>query len=269
MAPLVNSLGGAPKFVMLFREDELEGLIEEEFVEKEEEDDLKYFNTFPTREELEYHEWLLKNPHPSWVRAKVRKGNLSNIKIPCMIGYFLKEQIYIDLESPINVMSRLYYYWIMNDGLKSREKLLNPRKTCKFVGRVRDIEVFLGNFTYEFDLMVLEYVSSFIDHYMGRMVLGKPSVKQSKLTNDKEEGTIMFEKNKVTFKMPYNMESMKNANLIVQSLSCEPSCLGGEPEFVMLFREEELEEEIEEEFLEEEEEDDLEYFNTFPTREEL
>ncbi|GJZ21316.1 hypothetical protein Tco_0558355 [Tanacetum coccineum] len=35
---------------------------EEEVKEEEEEDDLEYFNIFITREELEYHEWLLNNP---------------------------------------------------------------------------------------------------------------------------------------------------------------------------------------------------------------
>ncbi|GKE34895.1 MAK10-like protein, partial [Tanacetum coccineum] len=33
-------------------------------LEKEEEDDLEYFNTFPSMKELEYHKWLLKNPRP-------------------------------------------------------------------------------------------------------------------------------------------------------------------------------------------------------------
>ncbi|GJW93318.1 hypothetical protein Tco_0172990 [Tanacetum coccineum] len=40
-------------------------------------------------------------------------GNLDNIKISCMVGQFFKRQAYIDPESPINVMSKLNYYWIM------------------------------------------------------------------------------------------------------------------------------------------------------------
>ncbi|GJW71893.1 hypothetical protein Tco_0128810 [Tanacetum coccineum] len=72
---------------------------DEEVEEEEEEDDLEYFNIFPTREELEYHEWLLKNP------------------------------------------------------------------------------------------------PSVTDHYLGEMVLGNPFVKESKLIHDKDEGTVMFEKN--------------------------------------------------------------------------
>ncbi|GJT81846.1 hypothetical protein Tco_1056188 [Tanacetum coccineum] len=30
-------------------------------------DEIEYFDTFPTFEELEYHEWLLKYPKPSWI----------------------------------------------------------------------------------------------------------------------------------------------------------------------------------------------------------
>ncbi|GJZ46351.1 hypothetical protein Tco_0593947 [Tanacetum coccineum] len=74
---------------------------------EEEKDDLEYFDTFPTIEELGYHEWLLNNPRPLWVSCKVKTGNLNNIQISCMIGQFLKEQAYIDLDLPINVMSGL------------------------------------------------------------------------------------------------------------------------------------------------------------------
>nr|GEV77008.1 hypothetical protein [Tanacetum cinerariifolium] len=108
------------KFELWFENDESHESLaySEEELEEEEEDDLEYFDTFPTKEELKYHEWLLKNPQPSW-------------------------------------------------GLKSREKPSNPRKTCNFVARVRGIKLFVGNFTYEYDFMVLEDVSSVIDHYLG------------------------------------------------------------------------------------------------------
>ncbi|GKE09526.1 protein kinase-like domain, concanavalin A-like lectin/glucanase domain protein [Tanacetum coccineum] len=166
-----SCLKGEPKAVMLFRKDDLEEEIEEEFEEEEEEDGIEYFNTFPTREELEYHEYLLKNPRPSWIRAK-----------------------------------------IMNKGLESRKKSSNPNKICNFVGRVRGIKVFVDNFTYECDFMILEDVSSVIDYYLGGMILGKPFVKVYKLIYDKEEGTIMFEKNdeKLTLKMPHKMERFKD-----------------------------------------------------------
>ncbi|GJU51994.1 hypothetical protein Tco_1221549 [Tanacetum coccineum] len=183
--------------------------------EEEEEDDLEHFHTFPTIEELGYHEWILKNPRPSWVNAKVREGNLNNIKISCMIGHFLKRHAYIDLESPINVMSRLNYYWIMSKGLESRRKPSNPKKVCNFVRRVRGLKVFVGNFTYECDFVIVEDTTSVIDHYLGEMVLGKPFIKESALVYNKDEGTVMFEKDnkKITFKMPHKMERFKHIDI--------------------------------------------------------
>ncbi|GJS93869.1 hypothetical protein Tco_0800837 [Tanacetum coccineum] len=57
---------------------------------------IEYFDTFPTMEELEYREWLLKYPKPSWVTS-------------------LKDKAYIDLKSPINVMSKKHYDMVMKD----------------------------------------------------------------------------------------------------------------------------------------------------------
>ncbi|GJY44968.1 protein kinase-like domain, concanavalin A-like lectin/glucanase domain protein [Tanacetum coccineum] len=120
-------------------------------------------------------------------------------------------------------MYRLYYYWIMNEKLESRKKPSNPSKTCNFVGRVRGLKVFVGSFTYECDFMVLEDVNSVIDCYLGEMILGKPFVKQYKLTYDKEEGTVMFEKNdeRITFKMPHKMEIFKDIFEPTQTISLE------------------------------------------------
>ncbi|GKC31428.1 hypothetical protein Tco_1038722 [Tanacetum coccineum] len=183
-----------------------------EETEEEEEDDPEYFDIPPTIEELSYHEWLLKNPRPPWVNAKIKTGNLDNIKISCMVGQFLKRQAYIDPESPINVMSRLNYYWIMSEGLKLRRKLSNHKKISNFVGRVKRLKVFVGNFTYECDFVMLEDTTSVIDHYLGGMVFGKPFVKETGLVYNKDEGTVTFEKDeeKITFKMPHKMERFKH-----------------------------------------------------------
>ncbi|GJV79768.1 MAK10-like protein [Tanacetum coccineum] len=150
-------------------EEEFEEETEEE-IEEEDEDSPKHFDTFPTMKELRYHEWLLKNPRPPWVKAKVRTGNLNNVKFSCMIGHFDKKQAYLDMESPINVMSRLHYNWIMIKRLGPRRKPSNPGKICNFVGKVKGLKVFVGNFTYECDFMVLEDTTSVIDHDLGSVV---------------------------------------------------------------------------------------------------
>ncbi|GJY02239.1 MAK10-like protein [Tanacetum coccineum] len=192
-------------------EEEFEEETEDE-IEEEEEDSSKHFDTFPTMKELRYHEWILKNPRPPWVKAKVRTRNLNNVKFSCMIGHFDKKQAYLDMESPINLMSRLHYNWIMSKRLGPRRKPSNPKKICNFVRRVKGLKVFVGNFTYECNFMVLEDTTSVIDHDLGSVIFGKQFVEATGLVYDREEGTITFEKDKkkIVFKMPHKMEMFKH-----------------------------------------------------------
>ncbi|GJU95141.1 MAK10-like protein [Tanacetum coccineum] len=172
--------------------------------EEEEEDDPEHFDTFLIMKELRYHEWLLKNPWPPWIKAKIRTGNVNNVKFSCMIGQFNKEQAYLDLESTINVMSRLHYNWIMSNRLEPRMKPSNPKKNYNFIGRVKGLRVFVRNFTYECDFMVLEDTTCVIDRYLGSVVFRKPFIEATGLAYNKEEGTVMFkrDKEKIMFKMP-------------------------------------------------------------------
>ncbi|GKA28967.1 hypothetical protein Tco_0715212 [Tanacetum coccineum] len=54
-------------------------------IEEEEEDCPKHFDTFPTMKELRYHEWILKNPRPLWVKAKSQgaKSFIGNFTYEC------------------------------------------------------------------------------------------------------------------------------------------------------------------------------------------
>nr|GFB93857.1 hypothetical protein [Tanacetum cinerariifolium] len=74
--------------VILNKENEAEeeSSVKPRETKEEEEDDSKHFNSFPTMKELRYHEWLLKNPRPPWVKAKIKTGNVNNVKFSCMIG---------------------------------------------------------------------------------------------------------------------------------------------------------------------------------------
>ncbi|GJT67962.1 protein kinase-like domain, concanavalin A-like lectin/glucanase domain protein [Tanacetum coccineum] len=191
--------------------------------------EIEHFDTFPTMKELEYHNWLLKYPKPSWVKAKIRTGNFNNVKISCKIGHFLKRQACIDLESPINVMSKQHYNEIMNKGLDSRLKPSNPSKNSNFVGRVKGLKVFIGNFTYECDFMILEDTTSIIDRHLGEVVFGKPFARNTSLIYDQEKGTVTFKNNdeKITFKMPHKMETFNQINFNdVNTDSIPPFVLG-------------------------------------------
>ncbi|GKA07413.1 protein kinase-like domain, concanavalin A-like lectin/glucanase domain protein [Tanacetum coccineum] len=125
------------------------------------------------------------------------------------MGHFLKRQAYIDLESPINVMSKQDYNKIMNKGLESRQKPSNPSKNSNFVGRVKGLKVFIGNFTYECNFMILEDTTSIINHHLGEVVFGKPFARNTSLVYNQEEGMVTFEKDdeKITFMMPHEVIS--------------------------------------------------------------
>ncbi|GJW41784.1 protein kinase-like domain, concanavalin A-like lectin/glucanase domain protein [Tanacetum coccineum] len=188
-----------------------------EIIEEEEDDrDGENFNSFLTMVELTHHEWLLKNPRPPWVKARIRAGSPNNIKISCMIGHFFKRHAYIDLESPINIMSRCQYNQIMTYGLRSRQKPSNPNKISNFVGRIRGLKIFIGSFAYECDFMILEDTTSINDRHLGEMVFGRPFIEGTGLVYNEEEGTVMFKQDneKITFKMHHTMKIFKQTRLM-------------------------------------------------------
>ncbi|GKC93800.1 hypothetical protein Tco_1159242 [Tanacetum coccineum] len=196
-------------------EVESEKEVEEETkgeTKEEEEDNPKHFDAFPTMKELRYHEWILKNLRPPWVKAKIRIGNINNVNFSCMIDQFNKEQAYLDLESPINIMSRLHYNWIMSNRLEPRMKSSNPKKNCNFIGRVKGLRVFVRNVTYKCDFIVLEDTTSVIDHYLGSVLFEKLFVEATGIVFNKEEGTVVFERDKerIIFKMPHKMDMFKH-----------------------------------------------------------
>ncbi|GKE86034.1 protein kinase-like domain, concanavalin A-like lectin/glucanase domain protein [Tanacetum coccineum] len=112
-------------------------------------------------------------------------------------------------------MSRRNYKQIMSQKLESRKKPSNLCKRSNFIGRVRGLKVFIGNFTYECDFMILEDTTSIIDHDLGEIAFGKPFIEETDLAYDKEEGTIVFRRNdeKITFKMPHRMEMLGHVDL--------------------------------------------------------
>nr|GEU64156.1 protein kinase-like domain, concanavalin A-like lectin/glucanase domain protein [Tanacetum cinerariifolium] len=100
----------------------------------------------------------------------------------------------------------------MNKGLESRQKPSNPSKNINFIGRVRGLKVFIGNFTYECNFMILEDTTRIIDHHLGEVVFGKPFARKTSLVYDQDEGTVTFEKDKekISFKMPHKMEAFNH-----------------------------------------------------------
>ncbi|GJS96372.1 MAK10-like protein [Tanacetum coccineum] len=197
-------------FIQLIRknDDSSEGELEEEWSTTTEGVRAEYFDIFPTRSELAYHKYLMCSPIPSiFLRNSIiMEGCPSNLKIPCNIGHVHVEKSYIDPNSPLNIMTQMMYNWIMRRKLDPREN--SNRGVSNFIGRIKGMHVFVGNFTYIIDFMIVEDISSIIDPRLSQVVLGKPFVEISNMTHDPPEGVVRFTNgtDEVAYKMPQMIE---------------------------------------------------------------
>ncbi|GKA81547.1 hypothetical protein Tco_0788239 [Tanacetum coccineum] len=169
---------------------------------------VEYFDTFPTRSKLAYQKYLMSGPIPSLFLRNpiIIEGCPSNLKIPCNTGHAHVEKAYIDLNSPLNVMTRMLYNWIMRRKLDPRK---DPnRGVSNFTGRIKGMHVFVGNFTYVIDFMILEDISSILDPRLSQVVLGKPFVEISNMTHDPSLWVVMFINgiNEIAYKMLCKIE---------------------------------------------------------------
>ncbi|GJS17918.1 hypothetical protein Tco_0412390 [Tanacetum coccineum] len=103
-------------------------------------------------------------------------------------------------------MTRMMYNWIMRRKLNPREDA--NRGISNFTGRIKGMNVFVGNFTYVVDFMIFEDISSIIDPRLSQVVLGRPFIEISNMTHDPPEGVVRFinETDKVAYKMPHKIE---------------------------------------------------------------
>ncbi|GJZ42733.1 MAK10-like protein [Tanacetum coccineum] len=153
---------------------------------------MDYFDTFPTRDELTYHRYLMSDPIPSiFLRNPIfTEGCPYNLKIPCNIGQVHIEKAYIDLNSPLNIMTRMMYN-------RTIRRKLNPREDenggiSNFTGRIKEMHVFVGNFTYVIDFMIVEDISLILDPRLSQVILRRPFIEISNMTHDLLEGVVRF-----------------------------------------------------------------------------
>ncbi|GJV63982.1 hypothetical protein Tco_1474810 [Tanacetum coccineum] len=150
------------------------------------------------RNESVYEFLIEKMPNCSLIfDFRIKKGDPSNIKIPCMIGHKFIANAYIDLDLPMNVMSLAYYNAIRNQGYEHRG--------VNFVGIRKDIHVFIGNMCHVMDFTIFENVEANIEPSLTQVVFGRPFVETTKLALDSEKGLITFTDGikEVNFKTPY------------------------------------------------------------------
>ncbi|GKF16623.1 hypothetical protein Tco_0061541, partial [Tanacetum coccineum] len=96
---------------------------------------VEHFDMFPTRNELAYHKYLIYGMIPliSLRNPIIMEGCPSNLKIPCNI----------------------------RRKLDPREN--SNRRISNFTGRIKGMHVFVENFTYIVDFMIVEDISSITD----------------------------------------------------------------------------------------------------------
>ncbi|GJW85579.1 hypothetical protein Tco_0158724 [Tanacetum coccineum] len=87
------------------------------------------------------------------------------------------------------------------DELTYHRRKLNPREDANggvsnFTGRIKGMHIFIGNFTYIVDFMIIEDISSIIDPRLTQVVLGKHFIEISNMTHDQQEGVVRNEEDK-------------------------------------------------------------------------
>ncbi|GJV83012.1 hypothetical protein Tco_1522910 [Tanacetum coccineum] len=176
----------------------------------EEEFERNHFDKFPTCSELAYHKYLMHDPYLSKIVRDpiIKRGNQSNLKIPCNRGHVHIKRAYIDLDSPLNIMSRSSYNWIMTTRLAPRKNPKSPSGLNNFTGRVKGMHIFVGNFTYVLDFMIIEDISSVINPRVSHVVLGKPFVELSDMTYDSslEVARLTNGNEEIAYKMPHKIK---------------------------------------------------------------
>ncbi|GJR86778.1 hypothetical protein Tco_1179542 [Tanacetum coccineum] len=70
------------------------------------------------------------------------------------------------------------------------------------------MHIFVGNFTYVADFMIVEDISSIIDPRLSQVLLGKPFVEISNMTRDLSLGVVKFTDgiNEIAYKIPHKIE---------------------------------------------------------------
>nr|GEU78135.1 protein kinase-like domain, concanavalin A-like lectin/glucanase domain protein [Tanacetum cinerariifolium] len=146
---------------------------------------VNHFDKFSTCGELSYHKYLMHDPYLSKIIRDpiIKRGNPLNLKIPCNIGYVHIERVYTDLDSPLNIMSRSCYNWIMTARLVPRKNPKSPSGLNNIMGRAKGMHIF-------------------------HMLFWKPIVELSGMTYDSSLEIVRLTngKEEIAYKMPHKIE---------------------------------------------------------------
>ncbi|GJX10540.1 retrovirus-related pol polyprotein from transposon TNT 1-94 [Tanacetum coccineum] len=114
-------------------------------------------------------------------------------------------------------MTRMHYNWIMKRQLEPRVDPENIRRISNFMGRIRGMHIFVGNFTYIADFLIVEDISLVIDPFLSQVVLGKPFVEVSNMTYDSSLGIVKFRNrvDEVAYKIPHKIKQFSRVRKFI------------------------------------------------------
>ncbi|GJT95806.1 retrotransposon ORF1 [Tanacetum coccineum] len=119
----------------------------------------------------------------------------------------------VDVNAEAGEMKVEYFDIFLTRSELAYHKKINPRNdlnrgVSNFMRRIKGMHVFVGNFTYVIDFMIVEDISSIIDPRLSQVVLGKSFIEMSNMTHDPSEGIVRFTNgtNEIAYKMPHKIE---------------------------------------------------------------
>ncbi|GJV40001.1 hypothetical protein Tco_1418441 [Tanacetum coccineum] len=118
------------------------------------------------------------------------------------------KNINLDPPSPPDPSISFITEKIMRERLEPREDTEGISRISNFTGRIKGMDIFVGNFTYVADFMIVKDISSIIDPRLSQVVLGKPFVEIFNMTHDLSLVVVKFidRINEIFYKMPHKIE---------------------------------------------------------------
>ncbi|GJZ72507.1 hypothetical protein Tco_0636358 [Tanacetum coccineum] len=131
-----------------------------------------------------------------------------------------KDFSYLEGDPRFVELFKKYEIGDLSDGeQRMKKKQLEPRIDPKdlrrirnFTGRTRGMHIFVGNFTYVVDFLIVEDISLVIDPCLLQVVLGEPFDESSNMIYDSSLGIVKFTNriDEVAYKMPHKIEQFQS-----------------------------------------------------------
>ncbi|GJW82966.1 hypothetical protein Tco_0156111 [Tanacetum coccineum] len=164
------------------------------------------FDLVDIRAESVYESLIKKMPSCSLsFNFRNERVDPSNLKIPFIIGGNYIGNAYIDLDSPMNVMSLACYNAIKNQGYTFRGQ--------NFVRKGKDMHVFIGNMSYVMDFTILENIEANIDPSLSQEVTFKTLYKDSEIDDLASEGHDLLSSRVILSEGDYRRGCKRASNL--------------------------------------------------------